>query len=183
MIVVAGPPGSGKSSVFPVAQTGVDHFNIDDRAAQLNGGSYRNIPPEIRAQSNRECELFIEAHIRGQKSFAVETTLRTRKTLEQARLARENAFRLEMIFVALDRVEDNIERIAMRADAGGHAASPGRIRVWVYDNTPLGNPRLVLETEGAKIRTVAEHPPSWLRKALKPTEFDFESQSPPLQSE
>jgi dephospho-CoA kinase len=49
MIVVAGPPGSGKSSVFPVAQTGVDHFNIDDRAAQLNGGSYRNIPPEIRA--------------------------------------------------------------------------------------------------------------------------------------
>jgi dephospho-CoA kinase len=65
MIVVAGPPGSGKSSVFPVAQTGVDHFNIDDRAAQLNGGSYRNIPPEIRAQSNRECELFIEAHIRG----------------------------------------------------------------------------------------------------------------------
>jgi len=202
MIVVAGPPGSGKSSVFPVAQTGVDHFNIDDRAAQLNGGSYRNIPPEIRAQSNRECELFIEAHIRGQKSFAVETTLRTRKTLQQTRLARENAFRLEMIFVALDRVEDNIERIAMRADAGGQAASPGRIRashraslanfpdalrefdrVWVYDNTPLGNPRLVLETEGAKIRTVAEHPPSWLRKALKPTEFDFESQSPPLQSE
>jgi predicted ABC-type ATPase len=44
----------------------------------------------------------------------VQTTLRTRKTLEQARLARENAFRLEMIFVALDLVEDNIERIAMR---------------------------------------------------------------------
>jgi hypothetical protein len=97
MIVVAGPPGSGKSSIFPVAQTGVDHFNIDDRAAQLNGGSYRNIPPEIRAQSNRECELFIEAHIRGQKSFAVETTLRTRKTLQQARLARKNGFGLEMI--------------------------------------------------------------------------------------
>ena len=76
----------------------------------------------------------------------------------------------------------------MRADAGGRAASPGRIRaahraslanlpealrefgsVWVYDNTPLGNPRLVLETERAKIRTVAEHPPSWLRQALKST--------------
>jgi len=193
MIVVAGPPGSGKSSVFPVAQTGVDHFNIDDRSAQLNGGSYRNIPPETRAQSNRECEHFIEAHLRAHKSFAIETTLRTRRTIEQARLARARDFRLEMIFVALERVEDNIERIAMRADAGGHAASPGRIRathraslanlpdalrefdrVWVYDNTQLGDPRLVLETEGAKVRTVAEPPPSWLRQALKPTEFNIE---------
>ncbi len=94
MIVVAGPPGSGKSSVFPIARTGVDHFNIDDRAAQLNGGSYQSISPEIRAQSNRECELFIEAHIRIQKSFAVETTLRTHKTLQQARIARENGFRV-----------------------------------------------------------------------------------------
>src|SRR3990172_9394826 len=47
MIVVAGPPGSGKSTAFPVAQSGVDAFNIDDRAAELQG-SYRNIPREIR---------------------------------------------------------------------------------------------------------------------------------------
>jgi predicted ABC-type ATPase len=88
MIVVAGPPGSCKSSVFPVAQTGVDFFNIDDRAAQLHGGSYQKIPPEIRAEANRDCELFIADHIRARKSFAVETTLRTRKALEQARQAR-----------------------------------------------------------------------------------------------
>jgi len=62
MIVVAGPPGSGKSSVFPFAQTGVDHFNIDERGAELNGGSYQKIPPEIRAQSNRECD---SSNIRG----------------------------------------------------------------------------------------------------------------------
>jgi dephospho-CoA kinase len=47
MIVVAGPPGSGKSTAFPVAETGVDYFNIDDRAAALNDGSYQNISPEI----------------------------------------------------------------------------------------------------------------------------------------
>jgi hypothetical protein len=34
MVVVAGPPGSGKSTVFPVAGFG-DHFNADDRAAEL----------------------------------------------------------------------------------------------------------------------------------------------------
>jgi predicted ABC-type ATPase len=56
-------------------------------------------------------------------------------------------------------------------------------RVGVYDNAQLGNPRLVLESEGGKIRTVAEPPPSWLRQALKSTEFDFERYPPPPQSE
>ena len=31
MFVVAGPPGSGKSTYFPLAGFGVDGFNIDDR--------------------------------------------------------------------------------------------------------------------------------------------------------
>jgi len=39
MQVVAGPSGSGKSSLFPVAATGVDYFNVDDRCAELNRGS------------------------------------------------------------------------------------------------------------------------------------------------
>jgi len=40
MIVVAGPPGSGKSTAFPVSSFGVAFFNADDRAATLNGESY-----------------------------------------------------------------------------------------------------------------------------------------------
>ena len=37
MIVVAGPPGSGKTRYFPVTAFGVDSFNIDDRCAQILG--------------------------------------------------------------------------------------------------------------------------------------------------
>ena len=44
MIVVAGPPGSGKSSIFPLSQFGTKYFNADDRAAELNGGSYVGDP-------------------------------------------------------------------------------------------------------------------------------------------
>jgi hypothetical protein len=46
MIVVAGPPGSGKSVLFPVHSFEIDYFNADDRSAQLNGGSYRGISLE-----------------------------------------------------------------------------------------------------------------------------------------
>jgi hypothetical protein len=36
MVVVAGPPGSGKTRCFPVSAFGVDSFNIDDRCAQIS---------------------------------------------------------------------------------------------------------------------------------------------------
>lgn len=59
-IVVAGPSGSGKSLLFPVANLGVDAFNVDDRCAELNAGSYAGISAAIRSRAQRECELFIE---------------------------------------------------------------------------------------------------------------------------
>jgi hypothetical protein len=50
MTVVVGPPGSGKSSRFPLSSFNVDWFNADDRAAELNLGSFRKISPEIHAK-------------------------------------------------------------------------------------------------------------------------------------
>jgi hypothetical protein len=41
MIVVAGPPGSGKTRYFPVTAFGIDSFNIDDRCAQILGSVTR----------------------------------------------------------------------------------------------------------------------------------------------
>jgi hypothetical protein len=63
MLIVAGPPGSGKTVAFPLATFGVDFFNVDDRCAALNQGSYRAIPPEIRQRAAAECRAFIEDHI------------------------------------------------------------------------------------------------------------------------
>jgi hypothetical protein len=60
MIVVAGPPGSGKSILFPVHSFEVDYFNADDRSAQFNGGSYRGISLETRAIVKREFEQFVK---------------------------------------------------------------------------------------------------------------------------
>jgi len=43
MVIVADPPGSGKTTRFPLAEFGVDSFNADYPAAQLNARSSRGI--------------------------------------------------------------------------------------------------------------------------------------------
>jgi predicted ABC-type ATPase len=128
MLVVAGPSGSGKSTFFHVADAGGAAFNIDDRCAELNGGSYSNIPPEIRARAQQECQGFIEACTRDLRSFAVETTLRTDIAIRQAVRARSAGFRITMVFVATDDVEENVLRVTRRGLDGGHSAPAPQIR-------------------------------------------------------
>jgi len=60
MIVVAGPPGSGKTRSFPVSAFGVDGFNIDDRCAQILG-SYRAIPRDVGSSLSRKRASAISA--------------------------------------------------------------------------------------------------------------------------
>ncbi len=92
MIVIAGPPGGGKSTIFPIAKFGVDHFNADDRAAELNRSSYHRISEEIRTRVSLEFQRWVLDHIEARKSFAFETTLRSPITFEQAGLALSAGF-------------------------------------------------------------------------------------------
>lgn len=187
MIVVAGPPGSGKSSAFPLVQFGVDYFNVDDVAAGLNGGSYAGIPPEIRQQANRTCEAFIVDPIRDGMSFAIETTLRTYITFRQAHRARQRGFFLVMFYVAVKNARVAIERVAVRADAGGHAASEKTLRrtyhlslghlpvairqfdqVFVFDNSEIdAEPVFVLEASAGAMHFIRKPAPRWLKPAIK----------------
>lgn len=186
MIVVAGPPGSGKSSAFPVSSFGVAYFNADDRAAELNGGSYFGIPKPIREIVNREFEEFVLNCIARKESFAIETTLRSAITFDQAKRAKAAGFTNEMRYLALRNFAMHLERVKARADAGGHSASEKTLRqiyeaslahlsraiaeidsLWVYDNSPMAGPlRVVLESAGGTIRFVADDPPHWLATAL-----------------
>src|SRR5882757_9908521 len=184
MIVVAGPPGSGKTRNFPVSAFGVDAFNIDDRCAQILG-SYRAIPRDVRRAVAKECERFVLDHIERKQSFAVETTLRTTAAIDQAELARKGGFATEMHFVATDSIAENVARVVQRAQAGGHGASEREIRaihhasvanlrkaiasfvrVRVYDSTARWTPpRLVaVARTGRLVRQGAT--PGWLDASL-----------------
>jgi predicted ABC-type ATPase len=75
MVVVAGPPGSGKSTVLRPDEQSLAYFNADGRARELNQGSGHKISAEIRAFVNRELESFIAGHIHDRRSFAFETNV------------------------------------------------------------------------------------------------------------
>jgi predicted ABC-type ATPase len=184
MIVVAGPPGSGKTRYFPVTAFGVDAFNIDDRCAQILG-SYRAIPRDVRRAVAKECERFVLDHIERGMSFAVETTLRTTAAIKQAELARKNGFATDMHFVATKSIAENVARVLQRAQAGGQGASEREIRaiheagvanlreavrqfvrVRVYDSTARwAPPRLVAVARSGRVVRHGE-PPAWLDAAL-----------------
>jgi predicted ABC-type ATPase len=186
MLVVAGPPGSGKTTYFPVTAFGVDAFNIDDQCAQIQG-SYRAISREVRRAVARECERFVREHIERGLSFAVETTLRTKAAIDQAALARTHGFATQLRFVATDSIAENVARVLQRAQGGGHGASERDIRsiheasianlstalavferVRVYDSTaPWTKPRLVASARGGQV-TRHGTSPVWLERALSP---------------
>ncbi len=189
MFVVAGPPGSGKSTAFPVSGFGAAFFNADDRAAVLNGGSYTGISRQIRQQVNREYAEFVIDCVNRHESFAIETTLRSQVTFEQARLAKSAGFKIEMRYLALEGFTMHLERVKARADAGGHSASesvlrrihdaslrnlPGAVeeidQLWVYDNSRFGGPpQLVMETQAGRIVLLQNPPTAWLLQALGTT--------------
>ena len=184
MLVVAGPPGSGKTTYFPVNGFGVDSFNIDDRCAQIVG-SYHAISRSLRQAVAKECERFVHDHIQRGSSFAVETTFRTAAAIQQASLARDHGFATELRFIATDSISENVARVIQRAQAGGHGASEEDIRaiheasianlpaafaafdrIRIYDSTERwAPPRVVSRVVRGKMTPMGPAP-AWLARAL-----------------
>jgi len=152
MVVVGGPPGSGKTSRFPITEFGLASFNADNRAAELNAGSFRGISKETRSQVNLEFQQWILNHISEGRSFAIETTLRSDITFEQAQLAREHGFQTAMYFVTTGSVEESIRRIKARAYRGGHSASERVVRQ-IYEKS-MGHLATALDHKSSGFDTV-----------------------------
>jgi predicted ABC-type ATPase len=105
-----------------------------------------------------------------------------------------------MNYLAMGSLEEHLERVAARAEGGGHAASSSTLSriyhaslknlapalrsldtVEVFDNSGFGQrPRLVFECSQGKVWYIANEIPDWLDSALHETEYQI---GPALRSE
>jgi len=131
-------------------------------------------------------EFFVGDCIKRRTSFAIETTLRSSITFDQAATARREGFFVQMHYLALNNFAQHVERVKIRADKGGHSAPESVLRgiydaslrhlarairemdaITVYDNGEVDTvPRVLLQAEGGLVVYVAESCPEWLERAV-----------------
>ena len=113
-LFLAGTNGSGKSSLRDLTLDFKNEFIIidPDKITKENGGN--NV-----LGGKKVIELFKEC-INNKKSFVIETTLSGKSVLNRLKEAKNAGFKVEMIYVGLDNVDLNIQRVANRVAKGGH---------------------------------------------------------------
>ncbi len=123
-LIVAGPNGSGKSSIYKgasIEETGRTVWIINPDLLTLR---IRNVEGLALDDANlaavKRIEAWLDASIEAHQSVGVETVLSTPKYRRLVEKAKKLGFEVGLIFVALDSVERNIERVALRVKKGGH---------------------------------------------------------------
>nr|WP_280971457.1 AAA family ATPase [Cupriavidus gilardii]WDE72696.1 hypothetical protein [Cupriavidus gilardii] len=175
---VAGPNGSGKSTFTRTYFAGkLIIINPDDIAA---GEQVSNLDAG-RLTIARQRELLGQG-----KSFAFETTLSGRHELRLMEEAKNQGYKVNLVFFALDTPDLSVGRVAARVQAGGHNVPTFDVlrryqrslsnlpialnladRAFVLDNSGPRR-RLLVSMEKGQVKRLSRDLPEWVRPALAP---------------
>lgn len=185
LTIIAGPNGSGKSTLTRSIQQSLNIPLIDPDA---EARKIRPEEPELAAvAAGKQAIKLARNYVGNNQSFAVETTLSGNTYLKMMRDAKRKGWQINLIYIGIDNVEVNIDRVAQRVAQGGHNVPIEDIRrrykrslenlpialqlvdnASIYDNsTPAGHQNLLTIEDGTISRQVPELP-QWLTKALPP---------------
>jgi len=192
-LIVAGPNGSGKSTAYEdtdieAGGRSVWIGNPDLLTARIQDTEGLGLRDANLAAVQR-IEAWAEASIEVHKTIGVETVLSTDKYRRLVLKARGLGFEIWLIYVVLDNVELNVERVKLRIRKGGHAVSESDVRkryprslaqfpwflnqaerAWIYDNSGA-----TLRQVGEKLQgtiTLDEDAPSAIIEAVRSIETD-----------
>ena len=166
-LIIAGPNGSGKStayerSIVELRGRAFRIINPDFLAARIE--AVENIPlEEANLQAVRRIEAWLETSILAGHSVGVETVLSTGKYRRLVERAKSLGFEIQLIYVLLNSVDLNVERVALRVQRHGHAVPEEKIRSrhkkslaqlpWFLEQADLA---LMYDNSGASPRLVGQ---------------------------
>ena len=120
LYIIAGCNGAGKTTasftVLPEMLDCDEFINADEIA---RGISPLN-PEKASIEAGRFMLTKIDKLIASKKEFAFETTLATKSYVKTIQLAKQEGYRIVLVFFWLDSVELAIERVKTRVLEGGH---------------------------------------------------------------
>lgn len=130
--IIAGPNGSGKSSAYGMASVDQPSGSIwiinPDLLAKRIADHEVMEPVAANLAAVQRIEAWLNASIDAHQTIGVETVLSTPKYRRLVEHARARGFGINLIYVFLDSVELNIERVRTRVSKGGHDVPEDRIR-------------------------------------------------------
>jgi predicted ABC-type ATPase len=129
--IVAGPNGSGKTSIYDNAD--IEDFGRSvwiinpDALAKCIADVEGLEPLSANLEAVRRIEQWLYASVQAHQTVGVETVLSTPKYQALVLAAKERRFTIRLIYVVLNSVELNIERVRLRVAKGGHNVPKDKI--------------------------------------------------------
>ena len=129
--IVAGPNGSGKTSIYDNADIedfGRSVWIINPDALSQRICDIEQLEPlAANLEAVRRIERWLYASIEAHQTVGVETVLSTPKYRPLVLAAREHKFTIQLIYVLLKSAQLNIERVRLRVAKGGHDVQSEKI--------------------------------------------------------
>ncbi|MBV5300035.1 MAG: zeta toxin family protein [Rhodoferax sp.] len=195
LIVVAGPNGSGKTSITEQLlrhawMGGCEYVNPDNMARDYFGDW--NAPDAVRQAAVLAAEVR-ERCLLEAKSLAFETVLSMPDKIEFISRAKQAGFFVRLFFVGTDNPSINAKRVAVRMIEGGHEVPIGKIisryskslancavaakmadRVYLYDNSvENASARLLFRLRDGKLFKLYGYVNPWANEILREMDIPF----------
>lgn len=119
--IIAGCNGAGKTTasftILPEILDCQEFVNADEIAKGLSPFQ----PEKVSFEAGRIMLERIEVLLKSNENFAFETTLSTKSYKQKLIQAKQNGFKVKLLFFWLPTIEMAINRVAIRVSEGGHS--------------------------------------------------------------
>ncbi len=114
MYIIAGPNGSGKTTLAKelITDENAIFLNADEIAAAIND--------KVGIQSGKIIINQLNDILKSGQSFVLESTISGKYHMQAIKQAKQLKYDIVLVYVFLESVEQNLARIKMRTQLGGH---------------------------------------------------------------